>query len=107
MHSDYPFGRLDECVPLRYLGAAQVSLSAGSLTDLERLEERVGGFERAVNGSGRLRVGALRVSLGRLVVTRGVYERVRVIVGIVLGWCANGDCAGVVCLLCRDSNNKE
>ncbi|EME45027.1 hypothetical protein DOTSEDRAFT_52420 [Dothistroma septosporum NZE10] len=89
LHSDYPFGRLDDCMPLRYLGAAQISLSAGSVQDLERLEERLGAFEEAVRGSERLRVGAVRVSLGRLVVTRAVFERVKRITDVVLKWCGN------------------
>ena len=88
LHSDYPFGRLDECLPLRYLRTVQVSLSAGSTQDLARLETRVRAFDRAVARSQKLRVAAIRLSLGRLVIDDQGYEQVKNVMGVMLKFAA-------------------
>lgn len=91
LHSDYPFGKLEECLPLRYLRAVQVSLSAGSVQDLARLGVRVRAFDQAVKESPKMRVTAIRLSLGRLAVDDVVYERVKIVMRTTLKYAANGE----------------
>ncbi|KAK4624583.1 hypothetical protein CLAFUW4_06203 [Fulvia fulva] len=88
LHSDYPFGRLDECLPLQYLRRVHVSMSAGSIQDLVRLETRVKAFDVAVKESPKLCVTAIRLSLGRLFVTETVFWLLERVMGIMLRHCS-------------------